>query len=229
MTETPDYTYDPVFKGFILPKHIPRNEHSGYDQSRNDKIKQNIVTEDENGNIKTIPFDAETKAFLDRINTDPTGKAVSKPIDCIDVIAKKGELVAQEAAKKESNLSSTIFGEGNAMEPLVMPAPTFSPINDRVQVLEAPVAKAKTKARIPVRMKGTFGALRVLYDEVFVDNVCLVLVQKSDDELFYEAPMNSDEHIDIEINGKTKQCLPGLHFTLPDRRTAFTIYLIDEA
>ncbi len=232
MSDEP-YKWDSEFKGVVLPKALRRNNHSGYVHT---KIKQNIIIEDENGNPRTFSLDDNAVKLMEKVNTDSSGKPVSAPMDYVDAINKSKDDVDKEHVKNTSNLSSSIYGDfvtgvhesNKSPETQSVSELMDKMISQRVQVLAEPVAIPKVKPRIPVRLSGPFGALRVLYDDVFVDNICLVLVQRSHDEQFYEAPMNIEGHIDIEINGKTKPCLPGLHFTLPDRKTAFTVYLIDE-
>lgn len=122
-------------------------------------------------------------------------------------------------------------------DPIIMPsiAPTPAILPDADEPLAAVNqggANAKydiTKAaRIKVKFSGSFGKIAVPFNLVFLDGISLVMMQYSAEGLFYEPPGHSQESIEVNWQNRLYVCMPGVHFTMPDRKTAFTIFLVDE-
>ncbi len=83
-------------------------------------------------------------------------------------------------------------------------------------------------ARVKVRFISRAGKLAVPYNVVFKYGMQLIMVQYSPEGMFYEAPSAMDEHIEVQWHGQIFMCLPGVYFVMPDEKTAFTIFLIDD-
>ena len=111
--------------------------------------------------------------------------------------------------------------------PVPAPAQTFHTDDGGNDSIVAPVMP-----KIPVRFKGGFGTLRLLYDEVFVDESgecpLLVLIQSSPDGQFFETPLDCENPIGVEFEAVVLSCLGGVRYTMPDGNTCHTVYFIDE-
>lgn len=84
--------------------------------------------------------------------------------------------------------------------------------------------------RISVRFRGRFGTLSAPYDEVFIDGIALVLVQRSQDGVYYEPPYDPEELMEISFPNQAKYlCHSGVHYKMPDGQSAHTVYLLDGA
>lgn len=80
-----------------------------------------------------------------------------------------------------------------------------------------------------VKFEGTFGRLSVPYDSVYQDaerDDLLVMVQHNPDGNHFEAP-ESDDYILVNIGEHQYVCLSGVQFCSEDRKTHYTIFVID--
>lgn len=81
------------------------------------------------------------------------------------------------------------------------------------------------QSKVDVSFRGSFGRLKVRYDDVFVQGINLVLVQNGGAD--YEPPNTGDQPIGIEALGKRYICLPGTRLNWPDGSRVVDLFFID--
>jgi hypothetical protein len=82
--------------------------------------------------------------------------------------------------------------------------------------------------RIKVRFISRLGKLAVPYNLVFRYGMSLVMIQHSEEGIFYDPPQASDLEIEVWWHGSVYICFPGVYIEFPDHQTAQTIFFVDE-
>ena len=82
--------------------------------------------------------------------------------------------------------------------------------------------------RVKVRFISALGKLAIPYNLVFRYDINLVMIQYSEEGIFYDPPQVAELEIEVWWHGKVFICYPGTYFEFPDGQTSQTIFLIDE-
>jgi len=82
--------------------------------------------------------------------------------------------------------------------------------------------------RVKVRFISKLGKLAIPYNLVFRYGMNLVLIQYSEEGIFYDPPQATDLEIEVWWHGSVFICFPGVYFEFPDGQTSQTIFFIDE-
>lgn len=82
--------------------------------------------------------------------------------------------------------------------------------------------------RIKVRFISRLGKLAVPYNLVFRYGMSLVMIQHSEEGIFYDPPQAPDLEIEVWWHGSVYICFPGVYIEFPDHQTAQTIFFVDE-
>lgn len=109
--------------------------------------------------------------------------------------------------------------------------PTHAPESKGVLIVRPSVNlhSAPMKAqRVKVRFISQLGKLAVPYNLVFRYGIALVMIQHSEEAIFYDPPQAPDLEIEVWWHGNVFICFPGMYIEFPDQQTAQTIFLIDE-
>ena len=84
----------------------------------------------------------------------------------------------------------------------------------------------EVKPRVDVTFSGPFGKLKVQYDEVFVQDIYLVLVQRVGSGMAYDPPDTGEASMTIQVQDKQYTCFSGPRFSWPDGSMSIAIFLL---
>lgn len=167
---------------------------------------------DKGGVIKT-EVTAEAIDILKRANKTQNGFSTPATID-------SQEAVRRAALKPVAKTQLASVGAEASAE--------YSHLTQSEPVDAVPARLRPPTPRISVKFKGRFGSFTAPYDAVFVDGIALILVQSSGDGMHYEPPEDFEELITISWNQSIAKCHSCVHYTMPDGKSAHTVYLIPE-
>jgi hypothetical protein len=190
----------------IVGGHVDQNS-VGADFDMQNPAPQVLVESNEKGEFTShTPLD---KPAIDRLiaaNRAKPGQAGHRPISYEEAIKEKGAGVGAVA---------------NSVPPFAQ-----HPVLEQLEKFSAePIVIPKTK----VRFSGAFGKINFSYQQVFVHEIFLVLVQHTEDGDFYEPPGESGQAMAVDCGpDRNYSCYPCAHIPFPDGRTAVTILMIDE-
>lgn len=213
-------------KGTLLQPALDMGpQHSGAPFDTSKPVPFTVIEGDpqKGGSVTEI-----TKEAIDLIvstNRSDSGLRTAETItDAAEAVRRTQEFKPVPVAEKP--LRPSRFVRQAVPEQAPMSFPNHSHL-DRDANQEAPEV-AQQRPRTAVKFKGRFGTLTAPYDEIFVDDVSLVLVQMSSDGIHYEPPQDYEELITISWNKTVAVCHSCVHYKMPDGKSAHTVYLISE-
>ena len=227
-TELPDSQITHGMKGYVIAAAANRDSKGdlGSPIDIHRPIPHNIVESVEGEGFKVVALSSEALTQLQQTNVSSNGLPTSKTMDYYGAIAA---LKAPAQIPVNVDRSTVVTLPGPAV---VLPAPTVVPAGVITASVAAPVVISSPppppRPRVAVKFTGSFGSLSVPYNQVFVDGVCLVMVQDEADSSFYVAPVQTESPIKVEFLGRAYWCLPGVQYTMPGRTVCHTVYLITE-
>jgi hypothetical protein len=185
-------------------------------------VAHNIVEYMPDGTQKVTRLDEAALARLQQSNKEVRGMK-AHPIGYAEAVSGKVNGTAKVAeAADPANGSFVPVRPGfqvGAQVPLsaINPTPSsFVPI-------------VPNRKRTLVKFEGSFGRLSVPYDQVYQDTArpdLLVMVQTNPDGNHFEAP-ESNDYIKVRIGEHEYLCLSGVQFGSEDRKTHYTVFVID--
>lgn len=190
-------------------------------------IPQILVEMGANGIIKTTELNADAIEILKKKNS--LYNKGGKPVDFHTAIKMAASPNTQDAVK-----SAAAAAAAPVKQPMMAPVavandpPPYDPAPSLGSIpVDPPPVFVETPKEM-VKFTGPFGSLTVPYSEVFISELCLVMIQRGNSGAFYEAPSNLEEHIKVTWRGETFWCFPGVQYTMPDGQSSHTVFLIDK-
>lgn len=215
--------------GTIIPTAKEGHDHSGF---RGDTLpnptEEVLITKDMGGGkgMVTLTVNARAMEILKLVNSKG-GKISFEDAMAAEAAERATGVMTQEPETPDSEVIQP--STDPAIEAMVA---KVSPAGKRTAKKLVPQATSevvrKPSKKIPVKFFSPVGSMTLQADSAFVGgpgDVCLVIIQDSPAGEF-SIPPQSDEFVNISLNGSVYKCLTGTYYQIPGTSLMHTLYFI---